>query len=173
MSLWRDKIALVSQESFLFDGSIKDNILYGNFEQKDAAVIQAAKFAGIHAFIESLPDGYNTHVGQRGVLLSGGQKQRISIARAILKNAPILVLDEATSAVDNETELAIQRALYQLSHHRTTIIIAHRLSTVRHANCIYVLDKGQIIESGTHEALLQAKGKYKRLWDIQTGEIVD
>ncbi|WP_200403674.1 ABC transporter ATP-binding protein [Fangia hongkongensis] len=173
LSLWRDKIALVSQESFLFDGSIKDNILYGNFEQKDAAVIQAAKFAGIHAFIESLPDGYNTHVGQRGVLLSGGQKQRISIARAILKNAPILVLDEATSAVDNETELAIQRALYQLSHHRTTIIIAHRLSTVRHANCIYVLDKGQIIESGTHEALLQAKGKYKRLWDIQTGEIVD
>jgi ATP-binding cassette, subfamily B, bacterial len=173
LSWWRKQSALVSQEPFLFDGTIRENIVYGAFEQSDEAVIRAATISGIHEFVATLPEGYDTNVGQRGVLLSGGQKQRISIARAIIKDAPILILDEATSAVDNETELAIQRAIEQLSHHKTTIIIAHRLSTIRHADKIYVIDKGQIIEEGQHEALLALEGKYARLWGIQTGVWVD
>ena len=173
LNWWRKQSALVSQEPFLFDGTIRENIVYGAFEQSDEAVARAAIISGIHEFVANLPDGYDTNVGQRGVLLSGGQKQRISIARAIIKDAPILILDEATSAVDNETELAIQRAIDQLSHHKTTIIIAHRLSTIRHADNIYVIDKGQIIEEGQHEALLALEGKYARLWGIQTGVRVD
>ena len=171
LSQWREHIALVSQDSFLFDGNIKENILYGSFDKPFDEVIHAAKVAGLHEFIMQLPDNYDTDVGQRGVLLSGGQKQRISIARAILKNAPILILDEATSAVDNETELAIQHALSKVSTSRTTIIIAHRLSTIRHADTIHVIDKGRIIESGTHQSLLAKQGKYHQLWSIQTGNI--
>ena len=168
---WRKHIALVSQESFLFDGTIKENILYGKFNNSDKEVMQASKIAGLHEFVSQLPNQYDTYVGQQGLLLSGGQKQRISIARAILKNAPILILDEATSAVDNETELAIQRALNNLSKTKTTIIIAHRLSTIRNADIIHVMDKGNIIESGTHDELLLKKGKYYQLWNIQTGNI--
>ncbi|WP_119328239.1 ABC transporter ATP-binding protein [Cysteiniphilum halobium] len=171
LSSWRQQIALVSQDSFLFDGSIRENIAYGSFDANSEAIIHAAKVAGLHEFVMQLPNGYNTDVGQRGLLLSGGQKQRICIARAVLKDAPILILDEATSAVDNETELAIQRALNKISKSKTTIIIAHRLSTIRHADIIHVMDQGQIIESGTHQELLNLKGKYAQLWDIQTGNM--
>lgn len=168
---WRKHIALVSQDSFLFDSSIYENILYGSFDKTRNDVINAAKAAGLHEFIMQLPEQYNTSVGQRGLLLSGGQKQRISIARAILKDAPILILDEATSAIDNETELAIQRALSNIVKAKTTIIIAHRLSTVRHSDIIHVMDKGEIIESGNHRELIAKKGKYYQLWNIQTGNI--
>ena len=166
---WRKHIAFVSQDTFLFDGTIFENILYGSFSKTEDEVMKASKIAGLHEFVMQLPDKYNTAVGQRGLLLSGGQKQRISIARAVLKDSPILILDEATSAVDNETELAIQRALNDISKSKTTIIIAHRLSTTRHADIIHVMDKGNIIESGTHDALYNNKGKYNQLWDIQTG----
>ena len=169
---WRKQIALVSQESFLFDGSIYDNILYGSFDKTKEDVIHSAKVAGLHEFIMQLTDQYDTPVGQRGLLLSGGQKQRISIARAVLKDAPILILDEATSAVDNETELAIQRALSDIAQSKTTIIIAHRLSTIRHSDTIHVMDKGEITESGSHQELLDKNGKYCQLWNIQTGNIV-
>ncbi|WP_236001736.1 ABC transporter ATP-binding protein [Cysteiniphilum marinum] len=171
LSSWRQQIALVSQDSFLFDGTIKENIAYGSFNTDDEAITHAAKVAGLHEFVMQLPHGYDTDVGQRGLLLSGGQKQRICIARAVLKDAPILILDEATSAVDNETELAIQRALNKISKSKTTIIIAHRLSTIRHADIIHVMDQGQIIESGTHQELIKLKGKYAQLWDIQTGNM--
>ncbi len=170
---WRGLSALVSQEPFLFDGTVRENILYGSFDKSEKAVIEAAQTAGLHEFVMTLPDGYHTHVGQRGVLLSGGQKQRISIARAVIKDAPILILDEATSAVDNETELAIQRAIEKMAHHKTTIIIAHRLSTIRHADQIYVMNKGQIVEQGDHEELVGLNGKYARLWCIQTGVKID
>jgi ATP-binding cassette, subfamily B, bacterial len=170
---WRQQIALVSQEPFLFDGTIRENILYGASERTEETMVRAAMIAGIHDFVASLPGGYDTDIGQRGVLLSGGQKQRVSIARAVIKNAPILILDEATSAVDNETELAIQRAIKKLSHHKTTIIIAHRLSTIRHADKICVIDQGEIIEEGSHHALRKLGGKYERLWNIQTGVEVD
>jgi ATP-binding cassette subfamily B protein len=134
------------------------------------AVIAAAKTAEVHDFIMELPDNYQTIVGERGQKLSGGQRQRISIARAVLKNPPVLILDEATSAVDNETEAAIQRSLERITIGRTTIIIAHRLSTIRNAHHIYVLDKGEIMETGTHEALLAHNGLYANLWRVQTGE---
>ncbi|MFZ9034581.1 MAG: ABC transporter ATP-binding protein [Francisellaceae bacterium] len=169
---WRQRIALVSQEPFLFDGSIRENICYGCDVAGDRQMIEAARIAGIHEFVETLPKTYDTDVGQRGVLLSGGQKQRIAIARAILKDAPILILDEATSAVDNQTEYAIQKALNTLAHHKTTVIIAHRLSTIRHADTIIVMDKGEIIEQGRHEALVARNGHYARLWRIQIGEII-
>jgi ATP-binding cassette subfamily B protein len=169
---WRQQIALVSQEVFLFFGSVRDNIAYANPQASEEAVIKAAKMAGAHEFIEQLPEGYDSQVGEQGVSLSGGQRQRIAIARAIIKDAPILILDEATSAVDNETELAIQRAIEHLAKDRTTIIIAHRLSTIRNADNVFVMENGAIAESGSHDELVARGGKYARLWAIQTGEHV-
>ena len=166
----RQSIGLVSQSVYLFDGSIWDNILYGRPDATEEEVIAAAKSAEVHEFIETLPQGYHTPIGERGLKLSGGQSQRISIARAILKDPPILVLDEATSAVDNETEAAIQRSLEVVSQNRTTIVIAHRLSTIRHADKIVVMDLGRIVAEGTHEDLIAGKGLYHRLWNVQTGE---
>ena len=169
----RHAIGLVSQDVFLFHGSVLENIAYGRRDATRDEVLAAARVAEAHDFIESLPDGYDTLVGERGIKLSGGQRQRVSIARAVLKDPPILVLDEATSSVDNETEAAIQRSLARLSVGRTTIVIAHRLSTVRHARRIFVLDAGQVVEAGTHEELLEADGVYAGLWRVQTGEAVD
>lgn len=166
----RKSVGLVSQSVYLFDGSIWDNILYGRPNATEEEVIAAAKAAEVHEFIETLPQGYHTPIGERGLKLSGGQSQRISIARAILKDPPILVLDEATSAVDNETEAAIQRSLEVVSQNRTTIVIAHRLSTIRHADKIVVMDLGRIVAEGTHEDLIAGKGLYHRLWNVQTGE---
>ena len=166
----RKSIGLVSQDVYLFHGTVYENIAYGSFRADMEAVIAAAKTAEAHEFIMELPDGYQTIVGERGQKLSGGQRQRISIARAVLKNPPVLVLDEATSAVDNETEAAIQRSLERITVGRTTIVIAHRLSTIRNAHRIYVLDKGEIVETGTHEALLLQNGIYANLWRVQTGE---
>jgi ATP-binding cassette subfamily B protein len=163
---------LVSQDVFLFHGSVIENIRYGSFEASEEEVKRAAEMAEAHDFIMELDEGYDTIVGERGQKLSGGQRQRISIARAILKNPPILILDEATSAVDNETEAAIQRSLFKISKDRTTIIIAHRLSTVRHADHIFVLENGELAESGTHAELLEKDGIYHQLWKVQSGEIV-
>ena len=168
----RGAIGLVSQQTYLFHGSVKDNITYGSFDATDEEIIEAAKLAEAHEFIESLPQGYDTIIGERGQKLSGGQRQRLSIARAILKNPPILLLDEATSAVDNETEAAIQRSLEHVTKDRTTMIVAHRLSTIRHADEIIVLEYGALKERGTHEELLSQKGIYHRLWNVQTGESI-
>ena len=165
----RKSIGLVSQDVFLFHGTVKENIAYGMYGATEEEVITAAKIAEAHNFIGQLPQGYETVVGERGQKLSGGQRQRIAIARAVLKNPPILVLDEATSAVDNETEAAIARSLEKITHNRTTIAIAHRLSTIRHANCIYVVEYGKIVEQGTHEELLAKQGVYDNLWQVQTG----
>lgn len=163
---------LVNQDVFLFHGSVIENIRYGTFDASEEEVRKAAEMAEAHDFIKELDDGYETIVGERGQKLSGGQRQRISIARAILKNPPILILDEATSAVDNETEAAIQRSLYKIAEERTTIIIAHRLSTVRHADHIFVLENGELAESGTHDELVSKGGIYSQLWKVQSGEIV-
>ena len=166
----RGSIALVSQNTTLFPGSVKDNILYGRPNADDDEILEAATVAEAIDFIRALPDGWDTEIGEDGHRLSGGQRQRIAIARAVLKDAPILVLDEATSNVDNETEAALQRSVEILSKDRTTIIIAHRLSTIRNADRIAVLDGGAISEIGSHEQLVQAKGLYSRLWDVQTGQ---
>lgn len=166
----RASIALVSQHSYLFAGSLRDNVTYGAPDADDDDVESAARAAELDDFVTSLPDGWQTVVGERGMTLSGGQRQRVSIARAILADPPILLLDEATSAVDNETEAAIQRSLERVARDRTTIIIAHRLSTVRHADEIIVLDAGRVAERGTHDELLELEGTYARLWEIQTGE---
>ncbi|MCA9893099.1 MAG: ABC transporter ATP-binding protein [Anaerolineae bacterium] len=168
----RDAIGLVSQDVFLFHGTVRENIAYGTFEASDEAIIAAAKVAEAHEFIIGLPQGYDTIVGERGQKLSGGQRQRISIARAILKDPPVLVLDEATSSVDNETEAAIQRSLERIIVGRTTIVIAHRLSTIRHADVIFVVENGRIIERGRHEDLLTMNGLYAALWRVQTGETI-
>lgn len=165
----RRAIGLVSQDVFLFHGTVAENIAYGSFEASLAEIIEAAKIAEAHDFIMQLPQGYDTIVGERGQKLSGGQRQRIAIARAVLKNPPILILDEATSAVDNETEAAIQRSLERITMERTTIAIAHRLSTVRNADCIYVMEQGSIVERGRHEELLERGGIYASLWRVQTG----
>lgn len=165
----RRAIGLVSQDVFLFHGTVKENIAYGSFDTTLTDVIAAAEIAEAHEFISRLPQGYDTIVGERGQKLSGGQQQRIAIARAILKNPPILILDEATSAVDNETEAAIQRSLEKITKNRTTIAIAHRLSTVRNADCIYVMEYGKLIEQGTHEQLLEQEGIYASLWRVQSG----
>ena len=168
----RSKIALVSQEVYLFHGSILENIAYGLHEQISLdAVIAASKKAQLHSFVESLPNQYDSIIGERGIKLSGGQRQRLSIARAILKDAPILILDEATSAVDTQTEKAIQESLNKLAADKTAIIIAHRLSTIRKADQIIVLKDGQIIEKGTHDRLLENGQSYAELWNVQTGEI--
>lgn len=162
-------IGLVSQDVFLFHGTVADNIAYGSFEATESEIIMAAKVAEAHDFITRLPQGYETIVGERGQKLSGGQRQRIAIARAVLKDPPILILDEATSAVDNETEAAIQRSLERITVNRTTIAIAHRLSTIRNADCIYVMEHGELVESGTHEQLLEKNGIYTSLWLVQSG----
>ena len=166
----RRAIALVNQEFYLFHGTIKENISYGNNEATPAQIKWAAKLAEASEFIERLPYGYDTLVGERGQKLSGGQCQRIALARAILKDAPILILDEATASVDNETEAAIQRSLSKITSNRTTIVIAHRLSTIKNADRIIVISKGSIIESGTHLSLLKNKGIYSDLWNVQAGE---
>jgi subfamily B ATP-binding cassette protein MsbA len=163
----REMVSLVSQDVFLFEGTIRDNIRAGREGSTDAEVYAAAKAAYAHHFIETLPRGYETQVGELGTQLSGGQRQRISIARAFLKNAPVILLDEPTSALDSESEQAIQRALTQLTERRTTLVIAHRLATILNADCIYVIDKGQVAESGTHVQLLKNDGLYARLYDIQ------
>jgi ATP-binding cassette, subfamily B, bacterial len=166
----RRAVGLVSQDVFLFDGTIRDNIRYGSFNASDEAVRSAARMAEAEEFILRLPRGYDTVVGERGMKLSGGQRQRLCIARAILKDPPILVLDEATSSVDNETEAAIQRAIERMSKGRTVIMIAHRLSTVRNVDCIYVIDKqGRIIQRGRHDELVKKDGFYASLWRVQTG----
>jgi ATP-binding cassette subfamily B protein len=166
----RRNIGLVSQDVYLFHGSIRENIAYGMGEVSLESVKNAAIKAELHDYIIQLPNGYETIVGERGIKLSGGQRQRLSIARAILKNAPILILDEATSSVDTETERAIQKSLDELTKGKTALIIAHRLSTLRHADKIIVLKEGNIVESGSHESLLAEAGIYADLWNVQIGE---
>ncbi|WP_235042474.1 ABC transporter ATP-binding protein [Vreelandella profundi] len=170
MNSLRQSIGLVSQDVYLFEGSIRDNITYGKPQADEAEIIDAAKTAEAWSFIETLPQGLDTPVGERGVLLSGGQRQRLSLARALLKDPPILVLDEATSAVDNETEAAIQRSLKRIAHGRTVIMIAHRLSTIVHADEIVVIEKGRVAERGSHASLLATNGHYAAQWRVQTGE---
>ena len=168
----RGSIGFVSQDVFLFQGTVRENLTYGRPDATDEDVVRAASLAEAHTFITALPDGYDTIVGERGQKLSGGQRQRLTIARAILRDPAILVLDEATSAVDNETEAAIQRSLARVSEHRTSIVIAHRLSTVRPAHRIHVLEAGRVIEAGTHEELVESGGLYAALWRVQTGEVL-
>ena len=166
----RDAIGYVSQDTFLFDGTVRENLLYGRFDASERELVAAATAAEADEFVRSLPDGYDTRIGERGVKLSGGQRQRLSLARAMLRDPAILVLDEATSAVDTETEAYIQRALTDLTAGRTTVVIAHRLSTVRSADLILVVDGGRIVERGTHDGLLADDGLYATLWAIQAGE---
>ena len=167
----RRNIALVSQDVYLFHGTIRENIAYSSEASLDE-VVRAAKLAQLHDFVASLPQGYDTLVGERGVKLSGGQRQRLSIARAIVKDAPLLILDEATSSVDTETERAIQQNLKTLTAGRTALIIAHRLSTIRHADRILVLRDGKVAEEGHHDDLLARGGTYADLWHVQSGDLV-
>ena len=166
----RSSIGIVSQNVFLFDGTVRENITYGRADVSDEDMILAAKRANIHDYITTLPDGYDTEVGERGIKLSGGQRQRIAIARVFLKNPSLLILDEATSALDNATEMQIQKALEELSFGRTVIVVAHRLSTVKGADEIVVIDSEGIVEQGTHEELIAAGGEYKKLYDYQFRE---
>ena len=166
----RAAIALVSQDTFLFDMSVRDNIAMGRPAASEDEIVQAAREANAHDFIMELDEGYDTRVGEGGGRLSGGQRQRVAIARAILRDAPILLLDEATSALDSESEAKIQEALSRLMQGRTTLVIAHRLSTVREADQIVVMDRGRAIESGTHRELFARGGLYKRLCDLQFSE---
>ena len=170
LSSLRGAIGLVSQNTTLFPGTIRDNVLYGRPGASEEEVLEAARIAEATSFIDELPSGWDTDIGEEGHRLSGGQRQRLAIARAVLKDAPILILDEATSNVDNETEAALQRSIEHLSVDRTTLIIAHRLSTVRNADMIAVLEGGKITELGTHEELSEKGGLYARLWDVQTGQ---
>lgn len=169
----REQLAWVSQDVFLFDGTVLENIAYGKPNASRDEIIEAAGAAEAHEFIEQLERGYETPIGERGVKLSGGQRQRISIARALLKDAPILLLDEATSAIDNETEAAIQRSLRRISKERSVIVVAHRLSTIVHADKILVLEDGRIVERGTHAELIQNGGPYASLWGVQTGSAAE
>ncbi|WP_160132815.1 ABC transporter ATP-binding protein [Halococcus salsus] len=168
----REAIGYVAQDTYLFDGTIAENLRYGAFDATEEEMVEAAKAAESHAFITALPEGYDTRVGERGVKLSGGQRQRLAIARAMLQDPPVLVLDEATSDVDTETEAAIQRSLERLTEDRTTFVIAHRLSTVTDADRVFVLRDGQIEERGSHDDLLDAEGSYARLWRAQSGGAV-
>ena len=169
----RQVIGYVPQDPLLFHRTIRDNIAYGNPSATDDVIMQAAQKAYADGFINALPAGLDTVVGERGIKLSGGQRQRIAIARAILKDAPILVLDEATSALDSESEIYIQRALATLMKGRTSIVIAHRLSTIAKLDRILVLDKGSIIEDGTHQELIAKKGTYANLWNHQSGVFIE
>jgi ATP-binding cassette subfamily B protein/subfamily B ATP-binding cassette protein MsbA len=163
----RANISVVSQEAFLFNGTVRENILYGRLDATEEELIAASRAANCHEFITRLPDAYNSRVGERGVKLSVGEKQRVSVARALLKNAPILILDEATASVDTATERLIQEALERLMANRTSFVIAHRLSTIRKADQILVMGQGQIIERGTHDELLALNGLYSKLARIQ------
>jgi subfamily B ATP-binding cassette protein MsbA len=163
----RDQIGLVTQHTILFNDTARNNIAYGNLKCSDQEIIEAAKAANAHDFIQRLPQGYNTIIGEQGAKLSGGERQRISIARALLKNAPILILDEATSSLDSDSETEVQKALEELMKGRTVFVIAHRLSTIRNAHRIIVLSEGQVVEQGTHEELLAFNGEYRRLYDLQ------
>lgn len=166
-------MAFVPQDVMLFGGTIRENIAYGNPDASEAEIKEAARKANAHDFIESFPEGYQTIVGERGIKLSGGQRQRIAIARAILKDPVILILDEATSSLDSASESLVQEALENLMKNRTSFVIAHRLSTVRNADKIYVLDKGQIVESGTHQELMDIEeGLYKSLSKLQFASVV-
>ena len=171
LSSLRDAMGYVGQENFLFDGTVAENIAYGSFDAGRDEVMEAARRAQAHAFIENLPEGYETEVGERGVKLSGGQRQRVAIARTLLQEPAIMIFDEATSAVDTETEMLIQRSIDDIAADRTTFVIAHRLSTVRDADTILVLEDGEIVERGTHDDLLAADGLYANLWRVQAGEI--
>ena len=162
----REQIGLVQQDVFLFSDSVKFNIAYGKWNATETEIVEAAKNAAADEFIQRLPQGYATEIGERGVKLSGGQKQRIAIARVFLKNPPVLILDEATSALDTRTEKQIQGALDKLSQNRTTLIIAHRLSTIMNADRIVVLNNGEIAEIGKHEELLALNGIYKKLYEL-------
>jgi len=170
LSSLRRNIGIVQQDIYLFNASIRENILYGKLDATEEEVITAAKRANIHDYIMSLENGYDTQIGERGVRLSGGQKQRLSIARVFLKNPPILILDEATSALDNTTEILIQQALDELSKGRTTIVVAHRLSTIKRADEIAVINEGKILEQGNHEELLAREGMYADLYRLQFRE---
>jgi len=163
----RDQMALVTQQTILFNDTVRNNIAYGSLKCSDQEIIEAAKAANAHNFIQRLPQGYETIIGEQGVKLSGGERQRLSIARALLKNAPILILDEATSSLDSDSETEVQKALEELMRGRTVFVIAHRLSTIRNAHRIIVLSDGQIVEEGTHEELIALGGEYRRLYDLQ------
>jgi len=167
----REQISLVSQDVYLFHGTIAENIAYGAKEMEMGQIRDAAKMARLDDFVNSLPEGYETIVGERGIRLSGGQRQRLSIARAILKNAPVMVFDEATSSVDTETERAIQENLHALTQGKTALVIAHRLSTIRHADRILVLKNGEVAEAGNHQTLIDTRGVYAELWRIQVGDV--
>ena len=170
LSSLRGQIAIVSQETFLFDDTVRRNIAYGREDCSDDQIVAAAKAAFIHDFVLTLSDGYDTRIGERGERLSGGQRQRIAIARAVLKDSPILILDEATSALDTESERLLQEALYNLMRQRTAVVIAHRLSTVRLADRIVVMESGRIVETGNHKTLLERSGRYRTLYDLQFAE---
>ena len=163
----REQIGLVQQEPFLFNGTVKENIAYGDLSASQARIEAVAQAARAHEFVVELPEKYDTWIGERGVKLSVGQKQRISIARVLLKDPPIIIFDEATSNIDTETEVKIREALVELTRNRTTFIIAHRLSTLRHVDRIFVLDGGRLVEEGTHEALLARSGLYRTLYEAQ------
>ncbi len=166
----RQAISLVPQDATIFGGTVEENIRYGRLDASADELVAAAQAANAHDFIEALPDGYDTVVGDRGTRLSGGQRQRVAIARAILKDAPILILDEATSSLDNQSERLVQEALARLMQGRTTVVVAHRLSTIRAADRIAVLDDGWLLELGTHDELLATDGLYAHLWRLQASE---